>query len=146
MKYVFVTYNSSLNFYSPENWFKRTEGYAGLLECLSKNNTVINIKQINYKGDCVHNGVQYHFIDFGKRKTYFPLQLNRFVRSLNPDIVFVQGFHNPLQIMLLRLLLNKKTRIIIQHHAEKPMTGIKKNIQRMAGQLVDAYLFASKAI
>ena len=62
MVYAFVTYNSSLEFDSPESWFKRTEGYTGVLFSLAKNNTVINIKQINYKGDCLHKGVHYSYV------------------------------------------------------------------------------------
>jgi hypothetical protein len=48
-----------------------------------------------------------------------------------------------LQLIQLRLLLDKKTRIIAQHHAEKPFNGIKKYIQKLADKCVDAYLFAS---
>lgn len=140
---VSVSYNYSPTFTSPESWYKRTKGYAGVLEGLSKNNTVFNVKQINYEGNGLHNGVQYRFVDFGKKKTYFPWQLNRFVKSLNPDVVMVQGLHHPLQLMQLRFILNKKTKIIAQHHAEKPFTGIKKYIQQMADKCVNAYLFAS---
>ncbi len=146
MLYVFVNYNYSPGFNSPESWFKRTEGYTGLLECLSKENTVISIKQINYKGICVHNGVQHHFLDLNTQKTYFPLALNRYIKSLNPDIVFVQGLHQPLQVIQLHLLSGKKTKIIAQHHAEIPFVGIKKHIQRMADKYIDAYLFSSKSM
>jgi len=36
MVYLSVSYNYSPAFDSPESWFKRTEGYAGIMECLSK--------------------------------------------------------------------------------------------------------------
>jgi glycosyltransferase involved in cell wall biosynthesis len=146
MIYVSVSYNYSPTFDTPESWFKRTEGYAGILECLSAANTVINVKQINYQGDHIHNGIQYRFRDFGKKNTYFPWQQNRFIKNLKPDVVIVQGLHHPLQLMQLRLLLNKKTKIIAHHHAEKPFTGVKKIIQRMADPFIDAYLFASRAM
>jgi glycosyltransferase involved in cell wall biosynthesis len=143
MRYVSVSYNYSQAFNTPESWFKRTEGYAGVLECLSKDNTVINVKQINYEGERLHNGVQYYFVNFGKKKSYFPLQLNKFIEGLTPDIVIVQGLHHPLQLIQLQLLLGKNTKIIAHHHAEKPFTGIKKYIQRIADRYIDAYLFAS---
>ncbi len=146
MKYVSVSYNYSPTFDSPPSWFKRTEGYAGVLECLSKENVVISIKQINYEGECTHKGVQYHFVNFGKKKSYFPRQLNRFIKKLMPDIVWVQGLHHPLQLIQLHLLLGKHAKIIAQHHAEKPFTGIKKYIQKFADRYTDAYLFASKAM
>ncbi|HZX57581.1 MAG TPA: glycosyltransferase family 4 protein [Mucilaginibacter sp.] len=143
MKYVSVTFSPSLNFNSPESWFERTAGYAGVLFCLAKNNTVINIKQINYEGDCVHHGVHYYFPNFKRKDTYFPGELNRFVKRLKPDIVFVQGLHNPIQLIQLAARLNKTAKIIVQHHAEKPSSGIKKFFQKMADKLTDAYLFAS---
>jgi len=146
MIYVSVSYNYSPAFDSPESWFKRTEGYAGALEYLSKNNSVHNVKQINFEGERIHNGVKYHFVNFGKKKTYFPRQLNRYIKNLNPDIVIIQGLHHPLQLMHLRLLLDKHTKIIAQHHAEKPFTGVKKYIQKLADRYIDAYLFASHAM
>jgi glycosyltransferase involved in cell wall biosynthesis len=144
MKYVFITFNSSLSFDSPESWFKRTEGYAGVLYSLAKENTVINIKQINYEGDCLHNGVLFHFINFGEKDSYFPRRLICFVEDLEPDVVFIQGLHNPLQLLQLCLKLNKNTKVIVQHHAEKPLNGIKKYILKLADKYVDAYLFASR--
>ena len=144
MKYVFVTFNASLDVDSPEGWFQRTEVYAGVLYSLAKENTVINIKQINYKGDCLHNGVLFRFINFGEKDSLFPRRLIRFIESLEPGVVFVQGLHNPLQLLQLCLTLNKRTKIIVQHHAEKPPDGIKKYILKLADRYVDAYLFASR--
>ncbi|MBV8388568.1 MAG: glycosyltransferase family 4 protein, partial [Mucilaginibacter sp.] len=144
MVYVFVTYNPSLEFDSPESWIERTEGYTGILFCLAANNTVINIKQINYEGQYLHRDVHYYFIDFGKKKKLFPQKLHELVKSFNPDIVFVQGLHKPFQFIQLGLQLNKKTKVIAQHHAEKPLTGFKKHLQRIADRYIDAYLFASR--
>ena len=143
MIYVFVSYNYSPDFDTPESWCRRTEGYNGVLECLSTEHIVINVKQINYEGDHIHNGVLHRFVNFGKKKTYFPGKLNHFVKSLNPDIVVIHGLHHPLQLIQLGLILNKNTRIIAQHHAEQPFTGVRKYIQRVACGYIDAYLFAS---
>ena len=146
MLYVFVHYNYSPDFDSPGSWFKRTACYVGAVECLSKENKVISVKQIHYEGICEHKGVQHHFVNLNREKTWFPIKLNRYIKKLNPDIVFVQGLHQPLQVIQLRALVNKKTRIMVQHHAEKPFTGIKKYLQRMADRYIDAYLFASKTM
>jgi glycosyltransferase involved in cell wall biosynthesis len=143
MLYLSISYNYSPDFNSPESWLKRAEIYTGILEYLSKEHTVINIKQINYEGICNHNGVEHHFVSFSKKKTHFPWQLNRYIAGLKPDVVIVQGLHHPLQLIQLRILLNKKTKIIAHHHAEKPFTGIKKQAQRIADKFIDAYLFAA---
>ena len=143
MRFVSVSYTYSPDFNTPESWLKRTELYNGLLEYLANDNTVISIKQINYEGGYNYNGVEHHFVIFSREPTYFPGKLNRYVKALNPDVVFVQGLHQPLQLIQLGLMLNKKTRIIAQHHAERPLAGFKKYIQRIASLFVDAYLFAS---
>jgi glycosyltransferase involved in cell wall biosynthesis len=146
MRYASVTYTQSPDFNSPVSWLKRIEAYMGILESLAEKNTVFHISQINYNGEYFHNGVQNYFLNFNKKKTLFPLRLNRFVKKLDADIVIVQGLHNPVQLVLLKLILDKKTKIIVHHHAEKPMPGIKKYAQRLADHFVDAYLFASKEL
>lgn len=143
MHFVFVSYNYSADCATPEVWIDRIKIYRGSLEYLSKNHTVTRVEQINYEGHLSHNGIRYYFTNFPK-KTYFPWQLNRFVKRLNPDIVVVSGLHYPLQVIQLRLTLGKKVRIIAQNHAEKPFKGIKKNLQKLADRCIDAYLFASR--
>jgi len=49
-----------------------------------------------------------------------------------------------LQVIQLKTILPKRTKIIAQHHAEKPFTGIKKHVQRIADKCIDACLFASR--
>jgi glycosyltransferase involved in cell wall biosynthesis len=146
MKYVFVSYNYSPGFTSPQSWFERTEMYSGVLESLGKMHTVINVKQIDYEGNVTYNNVDNRFVSFDKKKTYFPFRLHQYIKNLDADIVFIQGLHHPLQIIQLRLMLNKRTRIIAQHHAEKPFPGIKGKVQRLADSCIDAYLFASHGI
>ena len=146
MKYVFVSYNYSPDFDSPDAWLKRTAGYGGVMEALGGSNTAINVKQINYQGEVVNNGVQYRFVAFDKKRNYFPYRLNRYVKGLAADIVVVHGLHHPLQVIQLRLLLGKRVKVIAQHHAEQPFDGIKRYIQRLADKCVDAYLFASAAM
>lgn len=144
MLYVSVSYAFSPDFNSPESWFKRTAGYAGVFECLAKhNNKVISIKQINYEGKAVHNGVDYEFVNLNRKKTNFPFRINNFIKNLKPDVVIIQGLHNPVQLIFLNAILPKTTKIIAHHHAEKPMPGLKKYAQKLADNFIDAYLFAS---
>jgi len=146
MRFVFLSYNYSPDINTPEAWVNRINFYVGSLECLSKTNTVIRVDQINYEGNFTHKGVQYFCVKARKKKNYFPRKLNRFVKSLVPDVVVVSSFLFPLQVIQLRFCLGKKIKIIVQHHAEKPYTGIRKLIQRQASRLVDAYIFASHEI
>jgi glycosyltransferase involved in cell wall biosynthesis len=113
------------------------------MECLSRENEIISIKQINYKGTYSHRGVAYHFVRFYQKKTHLSRRLNRYIAALRPDVVVVQGLHHPLQIMQLGYILGRKVKIILHHHAEVPFTGWKKQVQAVADRFVSAYLFAS---
>ncbi|MDB5110523.1 MAG: glycosyltransferase [Mucilaginibacter sp.] len=146
MKYVFASYVVTKAFNQPEAWINRTQIYNGILEALSDHNMVSSIEQIDYEGEYVKNGVNYYFMRFSRPVKYFPGQLHRFIKKLQPDVVVIQGLHFPLQVILLRLTLGRKGKIILHHHAERPFTGIKKYIQRIADRYVDAYLFASREL
>ena len=146
MKFVFLSYNYSPDINNPQDWITRINFYVGSLEYLSKTNTVIRIDQINYEGNFTHNGVQYFCVKSSKNKNYFPIKLHRFVKNLQPDVVIVSSFHFPAQVVQLRLSLGKKVKVIVQNHAEKPFTGIKKYLQRIADKYINAYFFAADAI
>lgn len=146
MRFVFLSYHYSADIDSTEAWIKRLKFYVGSLEVLSREHTVIRVDQVNYEGHFFHNGVEYHCINNGKKKNFFPTKLHRFVKALQPDIIVVSSFLFPLQVLQLREQLGKKVKIIIQHHAERPFTGIKKYLQRKASHVVDAFIFASRSM
>lgn len=146
MKFVFVSYVSSMGFSDPQAWLKRINAYTGILEALAVTDTVISIEQIDYEGELSKNGVHYHFMRLPDLDRLLPVKLHWFIKSQQPDVVVVQSFHFPLQVMQLRLMLSHKTRIMIQNHAEQPFKGVKKYLQRIADNFVDAYLFASKTL
>ncbi|MEO6682966.1 MAG: glycosyltransferase family 4 protein [Ginsengibacter sp.] len=144
MRFVFLSYHYSSDIHAPEEWLDRIDFYVGSLEYLSKTNTVIRVDYINYEGVFMNKGVQYYCRKPSGRKNYFPLKLHRFVKSLKPDILVVASFHDPIQIIQCRLFLGKKVKIIVQNHAEKPATGIKKQVQKIADKCINAYFFASE--
>ncbi|MGC4100715.1 glycosyltransferase family 4 protein [Ferruginibacter sp.] len=143
MTIVFTSYTSSPQFDKPELWLKRIEGYTGILEGLCDKHTVIGIEHINYEGIYRKNGVQYYFNRFKNKTVRFPWRLHGLVKKLQPDAVFINGFIFPLQIIQLRMRLGSKAKIIVLHRAEKPTTGYKKLLQRIAANCINAYLFAS---
>jgi len=143
MKIVSTSYVNTNSYENPEEWLDRISFYTGLLERLAKHYEVESIEQINYSGRLMQNGVTYHFLNFKKKRLWFPLRLHRYIKNLNPDVVFVNGFVFPIQIMQLRKILGEGVKVIVLHRAEKPFTGIKGYIQKLADRSVDAYLFAS---
>ncbi|MDB4925548.1 glycosyltransferase family 4 protein [Mucilaginibacter sp.] len=144
MRFVFASYVVTKTYNDPEAWLNRIKIYIGILAPLAIDNEVISIEQIAYKGECFKDGVNYKFERFASPAFYSLLKVNRYIKQLQPDVVFIQSLHFPLQVILLRFILGNKPKIIIQNHAEKPFSGIKKYLQRLAENAVNAYLFASK--
>lgn len=144
MRIVFVSYNYSPDIRSPREWTERIKFYTGWSECLAKTHTVIRVDQINYEGIFYHNKVQYHCVDAGKKNNYLPWKIHRSIRNLKPDVVIVSSFMFPLQVIQLRAWLGSRVKIMVQHHAEKPYSGIKRIIRQFASRHVDLYLFVSK--
>jgi glycosyltransferase involved in cell wall biosynthesis len=114
-----------------------------MLEALAQNNGVISIEQISYTGEYKKEGVHYHFKQFTKLGRLFPLTLHRFIKKQKPEVVVIQSLHFPVQVILLRLCLGRKTKIMVQNHAEKPFAGLKRQFQKIADKFIDGYLFAS---
>lgn len=144
MKFVFASYTKTARLDNPEAWLKRINIYEGVLAALAKKHQVTSIDQINYEGEFVSHGVTHKFMRFSKWELKFPFRLHHAIKQQNPDVVFIHGLHFPLQVMQLRLHLGRNVKIIVQHHAERPFTGVKKYLQRGADAFVDAYLFASR--
>lgn len=143
MRFVFTSYSSSPEYDQPEAWLHRINGFTGTLEGLGRQHSVIGIERINYEGSMEKNGVQYHFIRLPAKTVYFPWRMHRLIKKLKPDVVFVNGFIFPLQIMQLKLKMGGLAKIIVLHRSEKPFKGIKKYLQKLADKCVDAYLFTS---
>jgi glycosyltransferase involved in cell wall biosynthesis len=143
MRIVSTSYVNTNLYNDPNAWLDRISFYTGLLEELAKQHQVDSIEQINYNGKLLRNKVTYHFLNFKQRKLYFPFGLHRYIKKLKPDIVFVNGFVFPLQIMQLKKALGESVKIVVLHRAEKPFSGIKRHLQKIADRSVDAYLFAS---
>lgn len=143
MKIVSTSYVNTPEYDDPEKWLERISFYTGILEELAKYNEVDSIEQVNYSGRLERNRVTYHFLNFGKRKNFFPVKLHKHIKKLKPEAILVNGFIFPLQIIQLRLTLGNNVKIIIIHRSEKPFNGIKKYLQQLADRSVNAYLFSS---
>ena len=146
MRIVSTSYTKIGEFNNPEEWLKRISFYTGILEELAKKHEVISIERINYKGIYRQRGVEYHFIHLKGKVAFFPWRMHRFIRGKQPDVVLVHGFIFPLQIIQLGWVCGKKTKIIVQNHAERPSSGIRKFFQRMADRYISVYFFTAKEI
>jgi glycosyltransferase involved in cell wall biosynthesis len=143
MRLIFTSYVRTDQFNDPVQWLKRIEGFTGILESLAHSHDVISIERINYEGEYEQNGVRYIFRRQRSQTARFPFRMHRLIKGLKPDIVFVNGFIFPLQIIQLKLKLGREIKIIVINQAEKPFVGVKGFLQSWADRYVDAYLFGS---
>lgn len=67
-------------------------------------------------------------------------------RSVPDPVIHVNGLIFPAQIYALRKRLPRSVPIVVQHHAERPSTGIKRIVQRHGLGAADAFLFTSSAL
>jgi glycosyltransferase involved in cell wall biosynthesis len=78
------------------------------------------------------------------RPGYIPADTIRYLKKTKPDIVLVQGLRFPLHVIRLRMILGRKVKILVKHHADKPPGSfLKKIIQQFADRCINAYLFTS---
>jgi glycosyltransferase involved in cell wall biosynthesis len=143
MHFLFTSYNSSPEFNCPRAWLARIAFYTGILENLGQTHKVTAIEHISYAGELRQNGVRYLFLPLKTKISRFPFRKHRLMKKLAPEVIFINGFIFPWQIILLRLQLGKKAKIIILHRAEKPFRGYKAVLQTIADKFVSAYFFTS---
>jgi glycosyltransferase involved in cell wall biosynthesis len=142
MRVVSLSYNPKHDQPDPHQWLERLDFYTGILGSLAAHCEVISIDMISWEGELEQKKVRHIFLS--NRLSFF--KLNRFIKKLQPDIVLVQGFLFPAAVIHLGLIKSNKTKIVLQHHAERPFAGIKSKLFRIAGRYVDRYFFATRSI
>ena len=146
MRIVHLAYNTNHRFADPDSWFERTKFFNGILEAMAKHTEVVNIHFILYEGYLEKGGVRHYFRKIQNIEKYLPFRINAFIRRLNPDVIIVHGLLYPHQILLLHCYVKPHVKIVVQHHAEKPLTGLRKIFQKKADEFIHAYLFSSKEL
>lgn len=115
----------------------------GFVDFIKEKLSIQLIKHLNYEGKKCVNGVKYVFFKSKNKFLHIPFKTHRYIRKQNVDIILIQGLIFPLQLIALTLILPKKTKIIVQHHGERPFSGVKKFFQKIADHFIDTYLFTS---
>lgn len=104
---------------------------------------LVFVKHMDFEGSIEKDAAS--FVFFRSRNGFWriPWPTHRYIKRNKPNVVLVQGFIFPLQLILLKLQLKRDTKIIVQHHGEQPFTGVKGLIQKIAARYTDAWLFTS---
>ncbi len=143
MRIVSTSYSKTPEYTDPQQWLERIDFYTGILESLALRHEVMSIERISYEGELQQKRVLYHFIDLKKPVSRFPVKMHAVIKAWKPDVVLVNGFIFPMQIIQLRRTLGRTVKIIVLHRSEKPFRGLKKRLQQLADRCTDAYLFSS---
>jgi glycosyltransferase involved in cell wall biosynthesis len=142
MKIVHVTYARVNNRSDPDHWLKDLDFFTGILDEMAKENIVESVHLMNYSGAIRRNNVLYHFQKISRLDWILPWRIGSFIAGLQPQAVIVHGLIFPWHVLWLRFYL-KNSRLLIQHHAEVPLSFPKNFLQRILDRYVAAYMFSA---
>lgn len=95
------------------------------------------------------NNIPHYFVkdNLGNRIRFWqlPIKFLRRVKAMDADIIHVHSLTLSPQTFLLRLLLNKKTAIIVQHHGGKSPGAFKRAVHNLLNSVADAFFFTTSA-
>ena len=143
IKLVDLNYHSHSKITDPEEVLEIQNASIGFVEFIKERLSIHLIKHMDFEVERNINGVRYSFFKSKNKFWYIPFKTHRFIKKQKPNIVLIQGLVFPLQLIALKFQLGKRTKIIVQHHGEKPFTGIRKMFQKIASRYVSYYLFTS---
>lgn len=155
-KVAFCLYLNLVNFADVSYFFNRTTNPQELLTAHSPNLGYFEhfpddwkctlVKFAESEGSSNLPRYNYHYFKGSDSKLWVPLKANRFIASLKPDVVIVHGLIFPQQVLALKAQLLNRSKIIVQHHAERPAGGLMGQLQRLADKCIAGYLFATSEL
>jgi glycosyltransferase involved in cell wall biosynthesis len=148
MKVALVVFFYDENISSEETLLRQYYTLTGWAESLQGEGAeVIVICRFKKNSELNKNGVRYIFIKDGLgaqfRSWEIPLRFLKAVAALDGDVVHLHHFTLSLQTLMLRLLLHKKTAVILQHHGGKPPAGYTIQWHNRINAVADGYFFTS---
>ena len=146
LKVVDVVYHCHHEYDQPQQVLAKHSRSLGFVDHIKDRVQYEVISHLNYEGKEKINGVQYAFFKRGNEPWQIPFKTHRYIRSVKPDVVLVHGFIFPLQVIALKLVVGKKCRIILHHHADQPAPSVRRVFQKIADRFVAAYLFTSREL
>lgn len=151
MRVALVNYAARSGVTEPEELIEGTPALDGWASSLRKAGCGVRVFQGFVHDDQIERqGVDFRFV--GGRfspdlsRWNVPLRLHRCVASWRPDVVHLNGLSYPLQLIHLRSCLDRSCAVVVQHHGERPMRGLRRSVQRFALHLSDGALFNGSGV
>lgn len=138
-----LSYYAEKQFDSLRSLLDKYSSTLGYTNYISRKLNLTVIKHITQPDKLAVKGVKYFAFRSKNVFAFVPLITHRFIRYVNPDVVIIQGFTFPVQVIFLRFALGRKPVFILQHHGGKPLHFPRLAMQILADKFVDAYLFTS---
>jgi glycosyltransferase involved in cell wall biosynthesis len=146
MRIIHLSYAPVLWYSDPQAWLKRISFFTGIAEEMGRLHDVASIHTIAFDGEVKSSAVTYYFLRATRWQLIFPHKINRFLREQDPDVVIIHGFHFSWPSLLLRMVLRKRVKFFLQHHAERPLRFPKSILQQGLDRFISGYFFTSHAL
>lgn len=142
-RFIEINYYHHAEFNLPEQVITKHRPSNLYLSEFAQHAQVTLLKHLDHEGTLQQGELEYSF--FKSKNSFFhvPVKTHRFIKQCSPDIVLVQGFIFPWQVMALRRILGKKPKILLQHHGEVPFRK-KRIFQWLMSSKVNGWLFSSR--
>ncbi len=142
-KFTEINYYHHAEFSTPEEVIAKHRPTNLYLRELAGDLSITLVKHASFEGKQQEDALEYRFFRGKNAFGHIPFATHRFVRSMVPDVVLVQGLIFPLQVIALRMKLGKRCVLLLQHQGEAPFRR-KRAFQKLADRSVNGYLFTSK--
>ncbi len=144
-KFLYLNYHASPDIKVYANKLEKYKASYEILNYLKDKYEVVVIDHIGANEQLEKDGITY-FAKKKKRnnKWLIPFKLHQEIKALQPEIIYLHSLMQMHYLIFLAPFLSKKTKIMVQHHAERPPRHYKKWILRLADHLVDQYFFTSE--
>lgn len=112
---------------------------------LHKGISPVFVQYAAFSADFQKGGVRFVVKKAGRGHVNLVLPLLFWLRRLQPDVVLFHSLQQPWVILLAAFILKRDTRLMVQNHADRPKTGLRLLLQRLAARRVSYFLFVSTA-
>ena len=148
MKVVNVSFFYDEKLRTENELLKQHYTTTGWAEALNKKGVEVIVMNRFYKDGCVYeNNIKHLFfkdrLKGSFRSWQMPLNFFKKIAELNADVVHVHHLTLSLQTLLLRIILPKKTAIIVQHHGGRAPGRLKRMLHNFLIGAADGFFFTT---
>ncbi|MES1218252.1 MAG: glycosyltransferase family 4 protein [Bacteroidota bacterium] len=148
MKILHVAYLYDESLTTEEEVLEQYYTITGWAEALQRKGVEVTVMyRFKKESSFQKNGVQYHFIKDKLGGTLrgwnIPLKFLKKINTIDADVIHLHHLTLSLQTLILRFLVKKKTRIIIQHHGGKLPGKKKRFLHNVLNSVADGFFFTT---